>query len=145
MNYYQLQQQQNSGLLHTEDERQWGLFLHLSSLANLIVPFSGYIIPIAIWQSKKDEMPAIVAHGKEAANWMISSFIYSLLSIFLIVIGFLITIVLEMPILGIFIIGLTFIFFFGLSIVSIVYAIMGGIKANNGEHWKYPLNIRFLK
>ena len=32
-----------------------------------------------------------------------------------------------------------------LLFISIVFPIIGGIKANNGELWKYPLSIQFLK
>jgi uncharacterized Tic20 family protein len=145
MNYNQLQYHQQTGLLQTEDERQAGLFLHLSALANMIIPFAGYVLPIVIWQTKKDAMPAIVAHGKEAVNWMITSFIYSLITIVLMVIGFVIVFALEIPIIGFFILAISILAMFGLSITSIVYAVMAGVKANNGEHWKYPFNISFLK
>jgi uncharacterized Tic20 family protein len=32
-----------------------------------------------------------------------------------------------------------------LVIIGIVFPIIGGIKANNGEVWKYPLSIPFFK
>ena len=28
---------------------------------------------------------------------------------------------------------------------SVIFPIVGGIKANDGEVWKYPLSIRFLR
>ena len=31
------------------------------------------------------------------------------------------------------------------GIANLVFAIVGGIKANNGEVWKYPLSFSFLK
>jgi uncharacterized Tic20 family protein len=31
------------------------------------------------------------------------------------------------------------------GIMSVVFPIIGGIKANNGELWEYPLTIKFLK
>lgn len=113
--------------LQTQDEKQMGLFLHLSQLLNVLIPFGGVIAPIILWQMKKDEMPALDAHGKMIVNWMISALIYGVVSFILafVLIGFL---------------G-----FLALAIMGIVYPIIGGIKANNGELWEYPLTIKFLK
>lgn len=32
-----------------------------------------------------------------------------------------------------------------LGVIGIIFPIIGGIKANNGEVWKYPLSISFLE
>jgi len=115
--------------LQTADERQMGLLLHISQLANIIVPPAGIIAPIIIWQVKKDEMPALDAHGKMVANWIISSVIYWFVSVIL---------------LFVFFIGL--IPMLGLVIAGIAFPIIGALKANNnGELWEYPLTIKFLK
>ena len=113
--------------LQTPEQKQMGLFLHLSQLLNIIIPFSGVIVPIVLWQTQKDKMPALDAHGKMATNWLISSVIYGVVSIVLmfVLIGFLTGI--------------------ALWIMMIVFPIIGGIKANNGELWEYPLTIKFLK
>lgn len=113
--------------LQTPDEKQLGLFLHLSQLINLFIPLGGVIAPIVLWQMKKDEMPALDAHGKMIVNWFISAFIYTVVSgiLTLILIGFL---------------GLL-----AMAALSVIYPIVGGIKANNGELWEYPLTIKFLK
>ena len=115
-----------------------GLFLHLSQLLGLVVPFGGIAVPIVLWQINKDKMPALDAHGKMIVNWMLSSLVYGL-------IGFVLLAVF------IFLMGL-FSFFFvvvlgfvALGIMSIVFPIIGAIKANNGELWEYPLTIKFLK
>ena len=113
--------------LTTADERQMGLFLHLSQLANVFLFPVGIVLPIVLWQTQKDKMPALDAHGKMVVNWMISSTIYMIVSIILIflIIGILTTI--------------------ALAIIGIVFPIIGAIKANNGEFWEYPLTIKFLK
>jgi hypothetical protein len=113
--------------LQTPEQRQMGMFLHLSQLANVILFPVGIIIPIVIWQTQKDKIPALNEHGKMVANWMISSTIYGLASFILmfVLIGFL-TI-------------------FAVAIMGIVFPIIGGIKANNGELWQYPLTIKFIK
>lgn len=113
--------------LQTADQRQMGLILHLSQLANVILFPIGLIAPIVIWQTQKDKMPALDAHGKMVTNWMISSVIYTFVSILLmfVLVGFL-TI-------------------FAVLLMGIIFPIIGAIKANNGELWDYPLTIKFLK
>jgi len=113
--------------LQTPEQKQMGMFLHLSQLLNIVLPPAGIIVPIILWQIKKDEMPALDAHGKMVVNWLISSLIYFVASLIL-------TIVL---------IGILGLVAFG--IMSLVFPIIGGIKANNGEFWEYPLTIKFLK
>jgi uncharacterized Tic20 family protein len=116
---------QNS--LQTPEQKQMGLFLHLSQFANLVFFPLGIILPIILWQTQKDKMPGIDAHGKMVVNWAISSTIYALASVILmfVLIGFL-TIL-------------------AVAIMGIVFPIIGAIKANNGELWEYPMTIRFFK
>lgn len=123
---YDMQHQPNMSL-QTSEERQMGMFLHLSQLINIIIPLGGVIVPIVIWQMKKDQMPALDAHGKMVVNWLISSLIYWLIS----------------GVLAIVLVG--FIGMLALVILGIVFPIIGGIKANNGEFWEYPLTIKFIK
>ena len=109
------------------NEKQWAMILHFSILTGFVIPLAGLIAPIVIWQLKKTEIPALDAHGKVVVNWMISAAIYAC-------VGLLLTlIVIGMPLLVV------------LGILFIVFPIIGGIKANNGELWKYPLSIEILK
>ncbi len=120
-------QQMQSSALQTQDERQMGMFLHLSGLAFALVFPLGIVLPIVLWQTQKDKMPALDAHGKMVTNWMISATIYGVASFILmfVLVGFLT----------------------GLAVwlMAIIFPIIGGVKANNGEMWNYPLTIKFLK
>src|SRR2546421_11766989 len=74
-------QQMQPGVLVTPDQRQMGMFLHLSQLAGLIVPFAGIVLPVVLWQTQEDKMPALDDHGKMVVNWMISAVIYAMVRI----------------------------------------------------------------
>ena len=113
--------------LQTPDERQMGMIMHLSQLVNVLFFPIGIVAPIVLWQTQKEKMPALDAHGKMVTNFMISMTIYMVVSIILmfVLIGFL-TILAA-------------------AIMGIVFPIIGGIKANNGELWSYPMTIKFLK
>ncbi|MFI3190800.1 MAG: DUF4870 domain-containing protein [Methylococcales bacterium] len=110
-----------------QQARQWAMFLHLSQLAGYIIPLVGLIAPIVIWQMKKDEYPILDEHGKAVVNWIISELIYGAIcfALVFIVIGF--------PMLMV------------LGILAVIFPIIGGIKANNGELWHYPMAINILK
>jgi len=113
--------------LQTPEQKQMGLFLHLSLLIYAFAFPIGAVAPILIWQLKKDDIPGLEAHGKMVANRMISLAIY-----------FAISFVLAFILIG-------FLGFLAFGIMAIVFPIIGGIKANNGELWEYPLTIKFLK
>lgn len=99
---------------------QWAMFIHFSILAGWVVPIGGLIVPILLWQIKKDELPGIVPHAHIVLNWIVTSLVYALIC-------FILTF-LFIGILG----------FFVLGIATIIFAIIGGIKANAGEVWEYP-------
>jgi len=99
---------------------QWAMFIHFSILAGWIVPIGGLIVPILLWQIKKDELPGIVPHAHVVLNWIVTSLVYALIC-------FILTFVL----IGIF--G-----FIALGLATIIFAVIGGIKANEGQLWEYP-------
>jgi uncharacterized Tic20 family protein len=110
-----------------EQTRQWAMFLHFSQLIGCVLPIAGLIVPIILWQVKKDELPGIDPHGKNVVNWIISAVIYIFVS----------------AILSVVVIGIPFLI--ALLVLLVVFPIVGGIKAGNGEVWKYPLSITFLQ
>jgi len=123
---YQMQFQPPTSL-QTAEQRQMGLWLHLSQRANVILFPVGIIIPIVLWQTQKEKMPALDAHGKTIANWMISSIIYAMASV-----------VLMFVLIG-------FVTILAVGLMGIIFPIIGAMKANNGELWEYPLTIKFIK
>lgn len=107
--------------------RQMAMLLHLSQFLGFVVPFAGLAAPIIIWQVKKTEMPEIDAHGKMITNWIISALIYGAFSFVLIFL----------------LIGIPMLMVLGL--LALIFPIIGAIRANDGELWRYPLTINFIK
>jgi uncharacterized Tic20 family protein len=103
------------------------MLLHLSQLLAFVVPVLGLIAPIVLWAIQKDNEPSVDRHGKIILNWIISAIIY-------VVIG----LVLTMFFIGVIILA-------ALVLVSILFPIIGGIKANDGIEWTYPLSVQFFK
>src|SRR5690606_3209188 len=70
-------------------ERNYCMFLHLSQLLGVIlpfIPFIGLIMPIVMWASEKDKSRAVDIHGRNVLNWQISYIIYFAISLVLIAI-----------------------------------------------------------
>jgi uncharacterized Tic20 family protein len=114
----------------SKDARMWAMFCHLAGLAGYVIPviLSGIIAPLIVWQVKKEEDSFIDVNGREALNFQISIGIYALVSVLLI------------PVFctGVFLLA-------AVSIFDLVFIIIAALKANNGEQYKYPLTIRFVK
>lgn len=109
-----------------QKDEQWAMYLHLSQYAGFVVPLAGFALPIILWQMKKDEVPGLDAHGKVVTNWMLTAFIYQVISIILMVI--------VVGIIGIIVVAL----------LQLIFPIIGAIKANDGILWRYPTSINFF-
>ncbi len=116
------------------DARMWAMFCHLAGLAGFVVPIvlSGIIAPLIVWQVKKDEHPFIDEHGKEALNFQLSVALYAVIGVAVCVITCIGAILIP------FVVG-------GIYLANLIFMIIAAIKANNGEHYRYPLTIRFIK
>jgi uncharacterized protein len=110
-----------------QETKTWAMILHLSLLSGLVVPMAGLIVPIIIYVIKKDSLPGLAPHGNVVFNWMISAVIYAIVSFILIFI----------------LVG--FLTLFAVAVLSIVFPIIGAIKASEGEVWPYPLSIPIFK
>jgi hypothetical protein len=101
---------------------------HFLAFAGLIgIPFGNIIGPLILWAIKKDELPSVNEHGKESVNFQLSMTIYTIIAglSILILIGFVL-----LP---------------AIIVLNIVLVIIAGVKAANGEFYRYPLTIRFIK
>ena len=104
------------------DSRAW------AAAAQLLPLFGAYVLgALIIWLIKRDEDPFVEESAREALNFQLSMLIYGLASAVLIII----------------LIGVVMLFAIG--IFSFVMAIYAGIKAANGELYRYPLTMRMVK
>ncbi|OHT44778.1 hypothetical protein B0A80_19445 [Flavobacterium tructae] len=151
--------------METSSEKNTATFTHLSTLSQYIIPFGNYIFPILIWTSYKDKSEFVNHHGKQTLNFQLSLLLYTLV-LALIAIPIFITVVLQnIPIealmyddnyvirnfnfegnIGLLTIGATAVVLFGLlKFVEFFLVIYASIKASNGELYKYPITIPFIK
>ncbi len=116
------------------DANTWAMLCHLSGLTGYVANGLGSIIaPLILWLVKKDEMPAVDLHGKEALNFNISIGIYGLALGVLTVSTFGLAVFLTVPLM------------FALVLFHVVCVVLATIKAKNGEEYRYPLSLRLVK
>jgi uncharacterized Tic20 family protein len=115
-----------------QETRNWAMLLHLSILLGTAFPVVGMIVPIVIWQWKRETLPMIDEHGKMAANFIISMLVYWLA---LAAIGFMTC--------GLF--GLIYIAVAILGIVGVVFPLIAAMKANQGIFWRYPYIYNWIR
>ena len=105
-----------SSQLSQSDERLWGMLSHIGAVV------IGFIAPLIVLLVQGDKSPFVRANSVESLNFQIS----------LLIVGIPLTIITC---------GIGAIIF----VVGWVFEIIGGIKANNGEAYRYPVNIRMVK
>lgn len=102
----------------SSEDKLWALLAHLSYFVLAIFG------PLIIWLVKKDESEFVGEQAKEALNFQLSVVLISLLC------------------------GITFILIpvaIVLGIAGIVFSVMAGVKAYEGEDYRYPYTIRMIK
>ncbi|MDO6598158.1 DUF4870 domain-containing protein [Oceanihabitans sp. 2_MG-2023] len=137
-------------------------FIHLSTFSRFIIPLGNFLGPIILWVANKDKSEFVDAHGKQAINFQISILLYSIVIGLLTVPFFIfnifkqidfininafenISINLDKPSPLLYIGGA----FAGLAVIAflleLVFIIKASLTARDGEFFKYPLTINFLK
>jgi uncharacterized Tic20 family protein len=108
--------------------RTWTVLCHAAALLGLFFHFLGHIFgPLIVWLLKRGEAPEIDAHGKESLNFQLSMLIYDVIALLLCFV------LIGIPILIM------------LWVFNIVLVIVASIKASEGQLYRYPLTIRFIK
>ena len=120
-------------------DRTWDVLCHLSALAMFIgVPFGNIVGPLVVWLIKKSSSSSVDENGKEALNFQISLTLYLIgataatVALMLVLIGFLL-----LPLLiAALIVG---------PVIDVIFIAIAAYKASNGETYRYPFTIRFIK
>jgi hypothetical protein len=106
------------------DDKQWGMFCHLSALAGFLVPGGNFIGPIICWMVKKDTSRFVDEHGKESVNFQICMMIYAFIC-------------------AVTIIGIPLVFLVG--IYGLIMPIIAGLEAQKGNRYEYQMIFRLIK
>jgi uncharacterized Tic20 family protein len=114
-------------IIENKDERTWGMLCHISALAGFVIPFGNIIGPLIIYSMKKDEYPFVADQGRESLNFQISVMVYLLMAFLLLLLVFGILFIIVIPVL------------------SFILTVIASVRANDGEYYRYPFCIHFIK
>jgi uncharacterized Tic20 family protein len=112
--------------LPPDQERLWAMLSHLLSFVAAYL-FLGFVAPLIILLVFGPRSAFVRANAVESLNFNLTWLLYGVIGVVLafLLIGFLILIV--------------------LGIAYLVLVIIASVKANNGELYRYPATIRFVR
>ncbi|HET9403995.1 MAG TPA: DUF4870 domain-containing protein [Burkholderiales bacterium] len=111
-----------------KEEQNWAMICHLAALSGFVIPLGNVLGPLVVWLMKKDTMPLVDVHGKEALNFQITVTIAMVISIVLMFV----------------LIGILLVFVVGIG--ALVLTILAAVKVSNGQlDYKYPFALRLIK
>lgn len=147
------------------NDHQIATFTHLSALLQYLIPFGNFIFPIVIWTSNRERSEYADRQGKECINFQLSTFIYILICAVIAIPIFIVTAMSDeqanrhvnhlhfshfefsasefgTPL----IIAFVLVILAGLvKVAEFLLTIHAALKTANGEEFRYPATIRFLK
>lgn len=117
-----------------------------STLSHLGVVVGGFILPLVFYLISDDrQRPETRWHAREALNFQLTFLATYIASFALMFVGIGIGSAINSGLgvgLGF---GLFFILIIAAVIANFVFSIIGALRANQGERWKYPISFRFIK
>jgi uncharacterized Tic20 family protein len=112
--------------LSADQERLWGMLAHLLSFVAAYL-FLGFVAPLIVLLVFGQRSSYVRAHAVESLNFNLSWLLYAIVGVILFIFG-----------IGILILA-------ALGLAYLVLVIIASVRANNGELFRYPLTIRFIR
>jgi uncharacterized Tic20 family protein len=106
-----------------KDAKLWAM---LSHLIPIVLGPVAFVAPLVIWLAKKDEWPFVDDQAKEPLNFQI-------------------TIVILYAVATLILCGLGGVLYILVWVLQLIFCLLAGIKANDGERYRYPFAIRLIK
>jgi hypothetical protein len=114
------------GPLASDGDRTFAMLIHLSAFLSYLVGPLAPVATLAMWLARRQESPFVDDHGREALNFAISIWIYTLIAALLVFVAIGCVI---LPVLVIF---------------EVIVVILAAVKASSGGFYRYPMVIRLI-
>jgi uncharacterized Tic20 family protein len=115
------------------DDRTWTLIAHYGGAIGMILGAAtlGWVAPLVVLAVRGDRSPTVRAHASAAVNFqltwsMIAAFGYLMLCT---IVGRLLTVI-VVP---------------GAGLMGIIFGVVAGLRASQGQLYRYPVSIPFVK
>ena len=109
-----------------DQERLWAMLAHLLSFVAAYL-FLGFVAPLVVLLVFGPRSAYVRAHAVESLNFNLTWLLYGIVGVIL---AFLL---IGIPIL------------IALGIAYLILVVIASVRANNGEFFRYPLTIRFIR
>jgi uncharacterized Tic20 family protein len=124
-------------VLSPQQERTWAMFAHIGSiLAGFLVGMS-FLGPLIVMLTQGTKSAFVRRHAVESLNFQLTVLIAliagSVASVVLLIVTLGLGLLIFIPVLA------------AGFIAALIFTVIGGVKANNGEEYRYPINIRLVK
>jgi len=150
--------------METTANKNTATLIHLSALSQYFIPLGSIIFPVLIWSMRKNDSAFVDHNGKQAINFHLSLFVYTVIFLMVAIpfavigimnnINFSITESFEETIEHFAIGNIGTITFIGViatalfavfKIAEFILIIYAAVKNSNGQDYTYPFAIKFLK
>ncbi|NJB72118.1 hypothetical protein GGR42_002609 [Saonia flava] len=151
----------------SKHERNLSAIIHASTFSRYFIPFGNFILPLILWTANKKDYKFVDYNGKQALNFQISMLLYSIV-LGAISIPFFIGFLPDLFDGGflswndfhhdsfrlhfdtdhfpfIWPLGITGLVQAAITVINVVYTILATIRTNEGQTFKYPFTINFIK
>ena len=112
--------------LPPDQERLWAMLSHLLSFVAAYL-FLGFVAPLIVMLVFGPRSAFVRAHAVESLNFNLTWLLYGIIAV----------------ILAFLLIGIVILIALGLAYLVLV--VIASVRANNGEFFRYPLTIRFVR
>ncbi len=126
----------------SDEDKNWAMFAHLCTFIAAIIPMANVIGPIVIRMTRGKESAFVKNHANTVLNFQITFFLLAIVCIPVMLVPM---IFIEKS--GLFAIPMVIgvVAILAMAICSIVFSIIGAIRARDGREYSYPLSLRILK
>lgn len=151
--------------METKKQNNTAAFINLSTLTQYFIPLGNFIFPIIIWGAHKDKSEYVEQQAKQTINFQLSLFMYSCILALIAIPIFLVTFFSHAnfnasvedgdftltdfnfsDVTGWLTVAIVAALIFAmLKVAEFFLIIYASVKTANGDDFKYPLTIKFLK
>ena len=151
--------------METNSKNSTAALINLSTLTQYFIPFGNFLFPIIIWSTTREKSEYVNEQGKQTINFQLSLFLYTfvlaLIAIPIVLVTFFNNVSFNAIInnddlffenfdfsnmTGVITIAISAIaLFIFMKIAEFFLIIYASVKTSNGDNFKYPLTIPFIK
>jgi uncharacterized Tic20 family protein len=151
--------------METTSNKNTATLIHLGALTQYFIPLGNFIFPVVLWSSFKKNGPFVDHHGRQAINFQLSLFLYTLILAFIAIPAIMYSVVADLPrsveinddnifirefpagnladtaVIAV----IAVILFAAMKAAEFALVVYAAVKATHGEWYNYPFTINFIK